>query len=238
MVAAGEARAGVGAQDDVGVQQGDERVEVPLAGGGEEGLDHLALLVGIGVAHGRVALDAAARPAGELPRGLGRAVHDRGDLVKRDREHVVQYEGQALGRGQRLQDDEQRQAHRVGQQGLVLGVDPGDRIDDRLGDVGPERLLAPGLARAQHVQAHARDHGGQPPAQVLDLVGVAAAEPQPGVLHRVVGLAQRAQHPVGHRAQAGAVLLKALGQPVLFVHRHVLGRLRVIQPLDPCDRGM
>ena len=35
----------------------------------------------------------------------------------------------------------------------------------------------------------------------------------------VVGVAERAEHPVGHRPQAGPVLLEAVGQPLVVVHR-------------------
>ena len=43
---------------------------------------------------------------------------------------------------------------------------------------------------------------------------VGAAQPQPRLLHGVVGLADRAEHPVGHRAQARAVFLKLPGEAV------------------------
>ena len=45
-----------------------------------------------------------------------------------------------------------------------------------------------------------------------------AAQPQPRLLEGVVGLAQRTQHPVRDRPQAGAVLVEALGQPFLLAH--------------------
>src|SRR5262249_34219613 len=80
-------------------------------------------------------------------------------------------------------------------------------------------LLAPRPARAQHVQAHAPDNGCQPGAEVLDGTSVGAAEPQPGFLDGVVGLAERAEHPVGHRPQLRFVVLESLCQPVLLVHR-------------------
>jgi hypothetical protein len=50
-------------------------------------------------ASGRGTADAAARTARELARRLGRALDDRRDLLERDGEHVVQDEGQSLGRG-------------------------------------------------------------------------------------------------------------------------------------------
>jgi hypothetical protein len=65
-----------------------------------------------------------------------------------------------------------------------------------------------------------RDHDcGQPSAQVLDAAGVGAAEAKPGFPEGVVRFADRAEHPVGHRPQVGAVLLELLGQKVAFVHR-------------------
>ena len=172
-------------------------------------------------------LHPAACAAGELPcRGRG-APHDGRDLVEGHGEHVVQHEREPLGGSQRFEHHEQRETDRVGQQRFVLGVDPVLAAHDRLGHVRVQRLLAPRLARAQHVQAHPRDDRRQPSAQVLDAAGVGAAEPQPGFLHGVVRLAQRAEHPVGHRPQVGAVGLEPLRQPVVFVHRsHSLAACR------------
>ena len=58
----------------------------------------------------------------------------------------------------------------------------------------------------------------QPP-QILDVAGVGAAEPQPGLLHRVFGLAARAEHAIGDRPQAAPVGLELSGQGFFFVHR-------------------
>jgi hypothetical protein len=60
--------------------------------------------------------------AGELPRCGRRAVHDWRDLVKGHGEHVMQHEGQPLGRLQRFQHHQQRETNRVGQERFVLGV--------------------------------------------------------------------------------------------------------------------
>ena len=65
-------------------------------------------------------------------------------------------------------------------------LDPVPAAHDRLGHA-PARglaqgLLAPWAVRAQHVEAHPADGRGEPPAQVLDAVGVRAAEPEPGFL--------------------------------------------------------
>jgi hypothetical protein len=140
------------------------------------------------------------------------------DLVERHGEHVVEHEREPLGGSQRLEHDEQRHADRVGKEGLVLGVGAVGAIDDRLRQVHAQRLLAPHPAGAQHVQRHAPDDGGQPGAEVLDVAGVRAAEPQPRFLNGVVCLAQRAQHPVGHRPEPGAALLESFRHPVALIH--------------------
>lgn len=142
----------------------------------------------------------------------------------------MQDEGEPLGGSQGLQDHQQRDAHGIGDEDLVLRIDGCEPRDDRVGqpDVPVlvlQRILAPRGARAQHVQAHPADHGGQPAAQVVHGGDVRAAQLQPGLLHGVLGLADRAQHPVGHGPQMGAVLLEAPGQRVLLAH---LSRPRVV----------
>ena len=66
----------------------------------------------------------------------------------------MQHEREPLGRRQRVQDHQQRQPDRVGQQRLLLGVEHVGLADDRVGQVHPQRFFPPGGARAQHVQAH------------------------------------------------------------------------------------
>jgi hypothetical protein len=125
----------------------------------------------------------------------------------------------AFGRGEGVEHHHQRRADRVGQQDRDLRIiDVGlavQRPDHRVG----QRLLPAAPPGPQHLQAFPGHDRGQPPGQVLDLGGVGAAEPQPGILHRVVGLGLGAEHPIGHRPQVGSLLLEALGQPVGVVHR-------------------
>jgi len=203
----------------VRVQQRHERIEVASTGGGQERLHDLAAAGLVGVGNGRGALDPAAGPAGQLP-GRGRGtVDDRGDLLERHAEQVVQHERHAFGGAERLQRHQQGQADRVAQHCFLLRVRAviGDR---RVGDQRRvHRFLTPRPARAQHVQAHSRDHGGQPSAQVLDAARPGAAQANPGLLHRVVGLARRAEDPVGHAPHVSPVFLEPFGQPVVFVHR-------------------
>jgi hypothetical protein len=62
--------AGVASEHDVGVEHGDERIEITIPGGGEEGFDDLALGGQVGVWDGGAA-DAAAGAADQLTRRLG-----------------------------------------------------------------------------------------------------------------------------------------------------------------------
>jgi len=131
----------------------------------------------------------------------------------------VQHERQALGGIQGVEDHEQRETDRVGQQRFLLGVDPALTARAWLGHGRFQRLLAPRVARAQHVEADPRDHRGQPSAQVLDAARAGAAEVEPGLLYGVVRLGERAEHAVGHRLQVAPVGLELLRQPFVFVHQ-------------------
>jgi hypothetical protein len=74
-----------------------------------------------------------------------------------------------------------------------------------------QRFLAPRGAGAQHVYAHPGEHRCQPATQVGHIARVGAAEPNPGLLDRVVGFVGRAEHPVGDGPQMDAVSLELLG---------------------------
>ena len=125
----------------------------------------------------------------------------------------MEHERQAFRRGQRLQHGHQRQADGVGEQRLVLGFHGVGAVDHGVGHVHLQGFLGVGAAGAQDVEADPGDDGRQPAAEVVDLVGVAALQPQPRLLHGVVGFAERAEHAVAHGPQAGPVLLELLGQP-------------------------
>ena len=132
------------------------------------------------------------------------------DLAEGQVEQVVQDERDALGGRERLEHHEQGQAHGARELrflGRVESVCPGLPW---LWCARSERLLAPRRPRPQHVEAHARDDGGQPSAEIVDPRGVGAAEPQPRFLHGVVHLAHRAEHPVAVHVQLPAMWLGQL----------------------------
>ena len=211
-------RTAVRSNDDVGVEDGQQAVEVALARGGQERVDDGPLAVEVDVRNGR-ALDASTGPARELSGRRRRPADDGRDVVERQREHVVEDEGDAFGGRQGVEDDEQGEPDRIAEQRLLLGIEAVLRAHDRIREMRLQRRLAPRPARSQHVEADATDDRRQPGAQVLDLGRVGAAQADPGFLDGVVGLAHGAEHPEGDAAQVGAVGLEALGEPVLVGHR-------------------
>ena len=91
---------------------------------------------------GGLGADAAAGPAGQLAGRLGERSRRVAISSNGTREHVVQHEGEPLGWCQCLEHDEQREPDRVGKQRLVLGIDAVGGVDDRVGKVRTQRLLA------------------------------------------------------------------------------------------------
>lgn len=91
-------RPGVGPEHDIRVEHREERVEMPVAGGGEERVDDLSLTDQIGIRNRGGPLDAAPSAACELSRRGSRAPHDGGDLVEGHVEDVVEHEaGRSAG---------------------------------------------------------------------------------------------------------------------------------------------
>ena len=128
------------------------------------------------------------------------------------------YATRSFGR-QRLEHHEQREPDGIGDQHLLLGVGLLVDLDDRLGHPGADIVLAARLPGAQHVDADAADDRGQPRAGVVDRLLLGAAEPQPGFLQRILGLADRSEHAIGDRLQVWPVALELLGLPADVVQR-------------------
>ncbi len=209
----GTARAEVGPQDDVGVEQGDQGVEVaargrpgrrrrprPAGGWGRDPVcRHRGPVAGPG-------WPTAGWPSATDP-PWGRSRRRAGRTCRGGRRPVVR-------RGRAHQHDLEGQADRIGQEGLLLGLRIAGRADDGVREVSRQRLVPPDMARAQHVEADAGDDRRQPSPEVLDLTRVGPADSDPGVLDGVVGVGERAQHPVGDGPQVVTLLLEALHQPL------------------------
>ena len=132
----------VASEDHLGVEDGDEPVEVAVMRRRDEGVDDASLNRHVGFGSGVPRLNAAAGAARKLASRIGGALDDRRDLLEGHAEDIVQHERDAFGRRKRLEHHEQCKADRVGQQRFVLRARSFGAVDDRLGHV----RLAPRLA--------------------------------------------------------------------------------------------
>ena len=124
------------------IEHREQRVEVTRACGGEEGVDHRALAAKVGVRDGRSPYPSMSA-AGDLPRRRRGAAHDGRDLVEGHTEHVVQDEGEPLGRSQRVEHDEKGQTDRVPHERGLFWVDASFAAHDRLWQVRLQGILPP-----------------------------------------------------------------------------------------------
>jgi hypothetical protein len=139
------ARAEVDSQDHVGVEQGDQCVEVTTAGCQKEGVDHRALTSEIGI-WDLGASDPAPRPARQLSGRSRGPAHHGGDLLEWQLEHVMENEGQALSGSQSIQYDQESQADRIGQQRFSLWSKFSHGADDGIGEMHLQGYFAPDIA--------------------------------------------------------------------------------------------
>lgn len=221
----------VGSEFDIGVEDGDESLEVAGARGAKEGLDNVPVAgeVDGGVVGG--AMDPAAATAGELAGSDGSASDDLRDLVEGDAEDVVEDEGDALGRGEVLKDREHGKANGLGEHRFAFRV---DGIGEGIA-VDGEGFFAASLASAEHIEADAGDDGGQPAGEIVDAAGVHPGEAEPRFLDGVIGLAGGPEQPERDLVKVGAMRFEAAGKnfTVHLSHSPAGVRQRVERPLLP-----
>ena len=116
-------------------------------------------------------------------------------------EDIVQHERDALLGRQALEHRLQGDADGVGQRNVVGWVGRGLRHLD----VG----MRDGGTCSQPVQAQPGGHGRQPRGQALD-VGVSPIQPEPGLLHYVLGLGMVGEYPAGDAEKARSFHLEDL----------------------------
>ncbi len=133
----------------------------------------------------------------------------------------MQHERHALGGAQCLEHDQQGQPDRVGDERLLLGVGTVAEAHDGVGHMNVGDLLGACPAGSEHVQADPADDRGQPRLHVLDARRILTMNPKPRLLEGIVGFAHRSEHAVGDRAEMRSVVLEALTQPRLLVHRQL-----------------
>ena len=146
------------------------------------------------------------------------AVDDRRDLVERHAEDVVEHEGEPLGRLERVEHDEKREADRIGEHRFGLGF-PLTASDDRIGQTHVQRILASRRPRSQHVEAHTRNDGRQPASKARDVAHIGPAQPYPGFLDGILRFARRSEHAIRHRAQMRPVSFELIGEPLTCRHQ-------------------
>ena len=143
----------------------------------------------------------AAGAAGQLAAGARGPADGLGDLVERDREHVVQDERHPLPRRQPVQHLQQRGVHLVVQGHAVGGVAFGCDVV-----FGPQHRLEPDPRRPELIEAQPAGDDGQPTPDVVERRLVGAGQPQERLLRDVLGLTDVAEHLVGEIHQVGPVI--------------------------------
>ena len=150
--------AAVAEQHDIGVEQGEQRVDVAAARGRQQ--LHQQVRAGrrnLGRSGGA---DLAAGPAGDLAAVVLRLADGGGDLRERLAEHVGEQEHGPLGGRERVEHDEEAERQRFGDLGgggriAVGAVPPARAARDRRSPRG-------GATRREPVERQPGRHGGQP----------------------------------------------------------------------------
>jgi hypothetical protein len=122
-------------------------------------------------------------------------------LAELQLEDVVEDEGGPLIRGEALEGEEQRERQILGQlRARAIGRQAG-LVQHRLGQPGPHIALPARARRLELVQAQPGHHLVQEGAGLAHLGLVGGPPAQERVLDHVLGLAERAKHPVGQPGQ-------------------------------------
>ena len=127
--------------------------------------------------------------AGQLASRGFRPPEESADVVERVAEHVVEDERHPFGGSQRVHNHLHRSADLVGEHRILR------RIDRWRAGWRARLDLGSGRSPAKVIQAQARDNSGQPGRQRVDLVGVAAGQPEPRFLDHVTGVVLRPEDP-------------------------------------------
>jgi hypothetical protein len=207
---------GIEVADDAWVQDRQQVVEVAPFARVHESCDHDVVLgpVDVEPSDRLVGLDATSGTARQLATCLGRPPDESGDGLEVDAEDVVKHERRPLGRAELFEDDHQGHAHRVVEGDPICEIDVGTcDVDDRLreprADVGPlDPLMGP-----KAIDAQPGGHRDEPTADVVEGLDIDGEEPAVRILHRVLGIVNAAEHPVGDIEHSPAVLAPDLVDP-------------------------
>lgn len=128
---------------------------------------------------------------------------------------VVQHEGHALRGCHRLEHHEQGRAHRFVEGDPLGGVrqwgGPGEEVcRDGFRQPLSDVAFTPDSRGAEQVEGDPAADSGQPGRRILDLCPLVLGHPIPpqvGLLHHVLGVGERARHPIRHRLQPSTFVL-------------------------------
>jgi hypothetical protein len=178
----------------VGIKDREQGREVAALRCSEKRADHFALPCPVGLRLGACTLDSPAPTARELSRRHRRAADDRCNLIERDIEHVMQHECDPLRRRQGLEHNQHRNADGIRDQLSALQiVGRGESLH-----FGIDRDFTPRLPSAEHVDADARNDCREPAGKIVNAACAGTHNPKKALLHRVIGLGLRTEHPVGN----------------------------------------
>ena len=139
-----------------------------------------------GIVVGGCAAHAATRAACELPRRLRCPSDDRGDVIEGHVEHVVQHKCNALCRWQRIEQDQEGHADRIGEHCLFLRAFAGSDCCNVATRIIRRQLLAPADPPFHRIETDARNDAREPAFEIRNARNIRAADPQPAFLQRVV----------------------------------------------------
>ena len=199
----------------------EQPAEVALTGGGQERVDHLALRIHVDVWLGVLGPHTPARAAGELARRIGRAVRRPRAISSNGTPNMSWRTKASRSAGVSVSSTtSSARPDRVGEQRLVLRIGPVLAVDDRLGHVRGERLLASRRrasaacsARPARRPSSARRPGSRPRSRRRG-----SGEPTPPAPRRPPRSAIRAS---GRRLPAGAAVAPRTGSPANRAHSSV-----------------
>ena len=187
-------RGAVHTENGVGVEQRDQRLEVPPAGGGQERFDHFLLASPISrvhvvaALHGRRARLAICRVAATERPTIGamfsNGTANRSWSTKARRSEGVKVSSTRSSAGPIVS----------ARTASSSGVTPSGSGSS--GTSGSSRRVR---REPEHPQGHPGHDRRQPPTEVVDSLGVRPAQADPPFLHRVLSLGERPEHPVGQR---------------------------------------
>jgi len=190
----------VGPHYDVLRQHASQRLDVAVSCRREKGMYDPVRLGFFQTEPGPRRPNVPSRTHRQLAHGSRIPIQRARDIVQRDAEYVMEKESGPLQWRETLKRQHQRECDVVGL--LVLGA-----ADERLWKPGAHISLATDTRGSHLIEAQPRHDARQIGRWGIDRL-FHPRPTQPGVLHHVLGLRDRAKHPIGEAEQPGPLRLE------------------------------